>query len=84
MARIADDPDDSPDEPPSDDTLKRFADNVLKSVQKIRDELDVDLNKPFDAGSQTPPQGAPNYSRPGVDDLKPQESADKPDPTEND
>jgi len=51
---------------------------------QIRDELDVDLNKPFDAGTQTPPSAAPEYSRPGVDDLKPQDSADKPDPTEND
>ena len=51
---------------------------------QIRDELEVDLNKPFDAGSQTSSQDTPNYSRPGVDDLKPQDSADKPTPTEND
>lgn len=46
-------------------------------TSQIRDELDVDLNKPFDANVQS-------YSRPGVDDLKPRDPAEKAPSTEND
>lgn len=42
---------------------------------QIRDELDVDLNKPFDANFESSTK--PNYSRPGVDELKTTESADE-------
>lgn len=43
---------------------------------QIRDELDVDLNKPFDTNYQPPKRPPGGYKRPGVDDLKPRESAD--------
>ena len=46
-------------------------------TSQIRDELDIDLNKPFDTNVQS-------YSRPGVDDLKPQDPAEKAPSTEND
>jgi len=44
---------------------------------QIRDELDVDLNKPFDAGYSPPKPPPGGYKRPGVDDLKPGEDADE-------
>ena len=43
---------------------------------QIRDELDVDLNKPFDSGYTPTPKSSPTDRRPGIDDLKPGESAD--------
>lgn len=53
-------------------------------TSQIRDELDVDLNKPFDAKYQAPAQTPASYSRPGVDDLKPQAPADHTSSSEND
>ena len=43
---------------------------------QIRDELDIDLNQPFDADytRQKPPSEV--YKRPGVDDLKPGNTTD--------
>jgi sec-independent protein translocase protein TatB len=38
---------------------------------QIRDELDIDIAKPFDGGYTPPKKTADQYSRPGVDDLKP-------------
>ena len=35
---------------------------------QIRDELEIDVNKPFSSRYSPPPT---SYSRPGVDDLKP-------------
>jgi sec-independent protein translocase protein TatB len=43
---------------------------------QIRDELDVDLNQPFDADFSRPKPPPKTYKRPGVDDLKPGGSAD--------
>ncbi len=43
---------------------------------QIRDELDVDLNKPFDPGYTSPKKPPESYHRPGVDDLKPGASGD--------
>jgi sec-independent protein translocase protein TatB len=42
---------------------------------QIRDELDVDLNRPFDSGYTPGKKPAPTDRRPGVNDLKPGESA---------
>ena len=55
-------------------------------TSQIRDELDVDLNKPFDANfsQKTTPQTPPSYTRPGVDDLKPRDPAEQASSTEND
>ena len=39
---------------------------------QIRDELEIDVNKPFTSRYSPPPPSS--YSRPGVDDLKPGES----------
>jgi sec-independent protein translocase protein TatB len=44
---------------------------------QIRDELDVDLNQPFDADFTRPKSSAQNYKRPGVDDLNPSMSEEK-------
>ena len=49
---------------------------------QIRDELDVDLNKPFDPGYSPPKKPAGSYSRPGADDLIPGDS-DAPDDGES-
>ncbi len=44
---------------------------------QIRDELDIDLNRPFDA-DQTPQKNpVRDYKRPGVDDLKPGQTAEE-------
>lgn len=40
-------------------------------TSQMRDELDIDINKPF-SGSAKP---NPPYSRPGMDDLNPESSA---------
>jgi sec-independent protein translocase protein TatB len=45
-------------------------------TSQIRDELDVDLNKPFDV--------PPTYNRPGAEDLKPRDPEEKASSTEND
>jgi sec-independent protein translocase protein TatB len=46
---------------------------------QIRDELDIDVHKPFNQGSQSKTTETSNYQRPGVDDLKPKASTDKDD-----
>lgn len=38
---------------------------------QVRQELDIDLNKPFGPGYSTAHRTQPAYKRPGVDDLKP-------------
>ena len=43
-------------------------------TSQIRQELDVDVNEPF-AGYSPPRRPPSSYSRPGVDDLKPQSQA---------
>lgn len=53
-------------------------------TSQIRDELDVDLNKPFDTNFQVTPKPKPDFSRPGVDDLKPKDSAEQAASPEND
>ena len=53
-------------------------------TSQIRDELDVDLNKPFDSNFQVKPEPKPDFSRPGADDLKPKDSAEKAAAPEND
>ena len=50
---------------------------------QIRDELDVDLNQPFDADYTRPKTAPKSYSRPGVDDLKPADSSDDPTDSES-
>jgi sec-independent protein translocase protein TatB len=50
---------------------------------QIRDELDVDLNQPFDADYTRPKSPTASYKRPGVDDLKPAEPEDKPTDSES-
>jgi sec-independent protein translocase protein TatB len=48
---------------------RRMARNL---TNQMRDEMDFDVNKPFTSTSR--PQQT--YNRPGMDDLKPQDSAD--------
>ena len=43
---------------------------------QIRDELDIDLNQPFDADYTRPKPPSEGYKRPGVDDLKPGDTTD--------
>lgn len=43
---------------------------------QIRDELDIDVNKPFNT-TYTPTTGSKtDYQRPGVDDLKPKDESE--------
>jgi sec-independent protein translocase protein TatB len=51
---------------------------------QIRDELDVDLNQPFDADYSRPKPRPETYKRPGVDDLKPGDPEDDPPDGESD
>jgi sec-independent protein translocase protein TatB len=51
---------------------------------QIRDELDVDLNQPFDADYSRPKPRPETYKRPGVDDLKPGDPTDDPPDSESD
>lgn len=41
---------------------------------QIRDELEIDVNKPFSSPYKPPKSAKPQYQRPGVDDLKPKDS----------
>ncbi len=43
---------------------------------QLRDELDIDLNQPFDADYARPKPPSQGYKRPGVDDLKPGDTTD--------
>lgn len=49
-------------------------------TRQIRDELDIDVNKPFQSAYRPPP--ASTYSRPGVDDLKPGNTGESSEPAE--
>lgn len=40
-------------------------------TNQIRDELDIDVNRPFDTGYRSNASQAKSWNRPGVDDLKP-------------
>ena len=53
-------------------------------MTQMRDELDVDLNQPFDADYSPPKRPAESYKRPGVDDLKPGGSDDGPEDHDDD
>ncbi len=44
---------------------------------QIRDELDIDLNQPFDAAQPPVKNPARDYQRPGVEDLKPGQTAEE-------
>jgi sec-independent protein translocase protein TatB len=43
---------------------------------QIRDELEIDVNKPFSSTHKPAKSPKPEYRRPGVDDLKPKEPSE--------
>lgn len=43
---------------------------------QIRDELDIDVNKPFSATYTPTKSSKPDFNRPGVDDLKPKHTSE--------
>jgi Tat protein translocase TatB subunit len=47
---------------------------------QIRDELEIDVNKPFSTTYTPTKDSKPDYKRPGVDDLKPGQASEL-DPT---
>ena len=49
---------------------------------QIRDELEIDVNKPFNTTYTPPKSSKTDYQRPGVDDLKPQGSSEASTPRE--
>ncbi len=49
---------------------------------QIRDELDIDVNKPFNTTYTPTKKSQPDYHRPGVDDLKPRDASEL-DPTDD-
>lgn len=43
---------------------------------QIRDELDIDVNKPFNTTYTPTKRSKPDFQRPGVDDLKPRDASE--------
>jgi sec-independent protein translocase protein TatB len=51
---------------------------------QIRDELEIDVNKPFNTTYTPKKRPQPDYQRPGLDDLKPQDAPQADAPAEGD